>query len=213
VNKKSFLNKPLAPLPAPVLSQTKASHELNNIKKDVIPKSIFPSTLTSTMVNKMPPITTGNSLEPALSQDTSPKTFMPLSINNQSDSQIPVTFQSRAKTNQSESLVRSNLPVNTTQLQSTTLNDHSNTTVVRSNLPITFTEALPSLILNQSQNEPVSASWRQYFPSYFPANDTDASNQQANFISADQANAKYDVTKNTIPAQPNEVKVGKCRGL
>ena len=163
----------------------------------------------------MPPITTGNNLEPALSQDTSPKTIMPSSMTNQSHFRILESFQLRAKTNQSDGLVKSNLPINTTQLQAIVLNNQSlptNSTVVRSKLPMNFTQALPSLVLNQSFSEPMSASWRQYFPSYFPTNEKDTSklsNQQASSVLADQANAKYDVTKNTIPAQTHEVKVGK----
>ena len=120
---------------------------MNDVKKTTIPKSIFPSTFGSQMLNKIvSPVAHGDKME-SVSEDVFPK-FLPSApkLESQEAKQLFPNKKSMIPSllsNQSETSFNMNKPI-----------------------------GIKQLVMNQSYTEPPFAAWKQDFPSLFPAQES-----------------------------------------
>ena len=120
------------------------SHQENNIKKNIIPKSIFPPTFSSRLINTIPPNFSASQLNP-VAMDIFPKSDISFNTPFSKVYQPEVTNpkNSVSPSNQNNQSFSSMIPEQVTYIP-------LNQTFFNSTQPITTNNTLPSLLTNQS---------------------------------------------------------------
>ena len=142
---------------------TSNSHQENDVKKDVIPKSIFPPTFSSRLIHKIPP--NFSQLNPVVT-DVFPKSDL-----NDNPSPLKGVDQPEDKTNLTVS------PSNSTfNIADTTLLNNT-TEITNSTADVTKNSTLSDVTNNQSNSSLVSQQ-----VTYIPLNQTNFNSTQTNIV-------------------------------
>ena len=165
---------------------------------------------TNTLLNSTESLMTGNAsleINDVITNQSLPSlipeqvTYIPLNQTNFESHQPVNAYDTLPSllTNQSDIISYSNNSIG--------LLTNSLTTNQTLDKAINGTDMTSSFQTNQSNSDPLVASWRQYFPSFFSSSKN--TNQENSQLRADQGKSQYDVTGPVNPGQTQEIKIGK----